>query len=63
MKKEGEIMSRLMSNIQEINIPTHIQKQIGLEKNWKSKISPKSVEKVVNTANRFKKALKELSKN
>ena len=45
MKKEGEVMSRLMSNIQEINIPTHIQKQIGLEKNWKSKISPKSVKK------------------
>lgn len=63
MEKEGESMTRIMNNIQRINIPTHIQKQIGLKEDWKNKISPKKVERVVNTATRFQKALKELSKN
>lgn len=63
MEKEGEIVTRVMNSIQEINIPTHIQNQIGLKENWKAKVSPKSVERVVNTATRFQKALKELSKN
>lgn len=63
MKKEGEIMARVLNAIQGINIPTDIQKQIGLGENWKNKVSPKKVEKVMNTATRFQKALKELSKN
>lgn len=63
MEKEGEIMTRVMNSIQGINIPTHIQKQIGLKDDWKTKVSPKNVERVVSTATRFQKALKELSKN
>ncbi len=61
--KEGEIMTRIMENINAINIPTHIQKEIGLNENWKDKVSPKEVENIFNKALRFKSALRKLSKN
>jgi len=63
MKKEGEIMPRVMNNINNINIPANIRREIGLSDNWKQKISPKKVEKIINNAYRFKEALRKLSKN
>ena len=63
MYKEGEIMPRVMNSINNINIPTNIQKEIGLSDNWKEKISPKKVEKIINNAYKFKEALRKLSKN
>ena len=63
MKKEGEIMTKVMERIKNIDIPTNIQKEIGLKENWKEKISPKKVEKIFNNALKSKQALRKLSKN
>ena len=63
MIKEGEIMTRVMENINNINIPTNIQREIGLNKDWKKNISPKKVDSIVNSALKFKEALRKLSKN
>lgn len=63
MKKEGEIMAEVMEKIRNIDIPTNIQKEIGLKENWKEKISPKEVEKIFNSALKYKEALRKLSKN
>ena len=63
MQEEGEIMTRIMESINSINIPTNVQKEIGLNKNWKKDISPQKVENIFNSALRFKEALRELSKN
>ena len=63
MKKEGEVMTEIMEKIKNIDIPTNIQKEIGLKENWKEKISPKKVEKIFNNALKYKEALRKLSKN
>lgn len=63
MKKEGEIMAEVMERIRNIDIPANIQKEIGLKENWKEKISPKEVEKIFNSALKYKEALRKLSKN
>lgn len=61
MKKEGENMTeRIINNI---NIPTHIQKEIGLSKDWKKDVSPSKVNSIISSVEKFKKALKRLSKN
>ena len=63
MKKEGEIMPEVMEKIKNINMPKDIQEKIGLKDNWKEKISPKEVEKIFNSALKYKDALRKLSKN
>ena len=63
MKKEGEIMTEVMNEINKIDIPVSMQKEIGLKENWKEKISPKEVEKIFNNALKYKEALRKLSKN
>lgn len=63
MYKEGEIMTRVMNDINNINIPTNVRREIGLSDNWKEKISPKKVENILNSALKFKEALRKLSKN
>lgn len=63
MSKEGEIMNRAMDRINELEIPPHIQKQMGLKKNWKKQISPQFADNVIKSAEKFKVALRKLSKN
>lgn len=63
MKKEGEIMTEVMKRINKIDIPVSVQREIGLSKNWKEKVSPKEVEKIFNNALKYKEALRKLSKN
>lgn len=63
MEKEGEIMTRVMEKINNIEIPTNVEREIGLSKDWKKKISPEDVKKIVNNAFKFKDALRKLSKN
>jgi hypothetical protein len=63
MDKKGEIMTRVIENINNINIPTNIRREIGLPDNWKEKISPKKVEKIAKSALKYKEALRKLSKN
>lgn len=62
-KEEGEIMPEVMERIKNIDIPRDIQEKIGLKDNWKEKISPKEVEKIFNSALKYKDALRKLSKN
>ena len=63
MSKEGENMTRIMNSINNIDIPINIQKELGLSENWKKKISPKQVEKLYDSALKYKEALRKLSKN
>ncbi len=63
MKKEGEIMANVLNKINDINIPPQIEKAIGLKKNWKKEISPKDISTIVNSANKYKEALRKLSEN
>lgn len=56
-------MTRIIESINNINIPTNVRREIGLSEDWKTKISPKKVEKITNSALRFKDALRKLSKN
>lgn len=62
MKKEGEIMAKLMNRVNNVYIPWNIRKEMGLSENWKDKISPNKKKMVVKTALKFKEALRELSK-
>lgn len=63
MKKEGEIMPRILNQINDIKIPPQVAREIGLSENWKKSVSPKKVENIINSATRFKDALRKLSKN
>lgn len=63
MNKEGEIMAKVINRVNNMNIPGHIRREIGLSENWQEKISPREKKKVVKTALRFKDALRKLSKN
>lgn len=55
-------MTEIAQKIQRIDIPPHIMREIGLKKDWKKDISPEFVDKVIKTAIKYKKVLKELSK-
>jgi len=61
MKKEGENMTERIIN--DINIPPHIQREIGLKKDWKKDVSPSTVNSIIASAEKFKTALRKLSKN
>lgn len=63
MNKEVEIMQRVLNNMNNLNIPPHIEKEIGLKKDWKKNISSEKTNAIIATAKRFQKALRELSKN
>lgn len=63
MRKKGEIMARVMNNIENIKLPPNVEREIGLGKGWQKNISPKSVNAIINKASRFKEALRKLSKN
>lgn len=61
-KEEAVDMAQFVQKIQGIQLPPHQLRELGLQEGWQKKVSPKYIEKVVNTAERFKKDLKELSK-
>lgn len=63
MKKEGEIMSRVMSRINSITVPSYIRREIGLKDNWQESISPAKKKMAIKSALKFKEALRKLSKN
>lgn len=51
-----------IERLRQINIPPHIRKKLNLKDNWQQNVSQDFIEKVVNTAEKHKKTLKELSK-
>ena len=61
MKKEGEIMARVINRINNVNIPPYIRKEIGVSDDWMDKVSPKQKKLAVRIASRFKEALRKLS--
>ena len=63
MKKEGEIMSRVMNRINSITVPSYIRREIGLKDNWQESISTAKQKMTIKTALKFKEALRKLSKN
>lgn len=60
---KGEIMERVINRIEQMNMSVQMQEKLGLEKDWKKKISPKKANKIIEVANRYKEALRKLSKN
>lgn len=61
MRKGGEIMTRTMSRMN--SMPTHVVRELGLEENWQKNVSPKQQKMAIKLAEKFKEALRELSKN
>lgn len=60
---EGELnMTQFVDKIQKINVSPQHLRELGLTRDWQKKVSTQYVERVVKTAERFKKDLKELSK-
>ena len=62
IEKEGWLMTDITQKLNQIELPPHIMRELGLDKDWKKKISPEFLEKVVQTAEKYKDVLKELSK-
>ncbi len=63
MKKEGEIMSRVLNRIENSTIPSNVRREIGVSEDWMKKISPKQKKLVFKLTSRFKEALRKLSRN
>lgn len=63
MKKEGEIMAKVLNRINNIYIPWEIRKEMNLSENWQDEISPEKKRIVIKNALKFKEALKRLSKH
>lgn len=60
-KKEEQLMQHI-ERLRQINIPPHIREKLNLKDNWQQDVSQDFVKKVVDTAEKHKKTLKELSK-
>ena len=56
-------MSRVMSRINSITVPSYIRREIGLKDNWQESISPAKKKMAIKSALKFKEALRKLSKN
>lgn len=61
-REEAIDMTQFVKKIHNINLPPHQMRELGLSDGWQKEVSPQYIEKVVKTAERFKKDLKELSK-
>ena len=55
-------MAELVERLQNIQLPPHQLRELGLDKDWNKKVSPDFVERVVKTADKYKDVLRELSK-
>ena len=63
MRKEGEMMARIKENFNNMDIPPHIAREIGLGSHWNKNVSPRTMKEILNTAHRFKSTLRRLSEN
>ncbi|RKL62999.1 hypothetical protein DXT63_08365 [Thermoanaerobacteraceae bacterium SP2] len=62
-RKEGDVVvAEITQKIQNLTLPPHIVRELGLSKDWKKDISPEFLEKIIKTAIKYKNVLKELSK-
>ena len=63
MGKEGEMMARIRENFNNMEIPPHVAREIGLGANWNKDVSPKDMTAIIDTADRFSSTLRKLSEN
>jgi len=63
MKKEGEIMAKVLNRINNVYIPWNIRREMGLSEDWQDKISPEEKKIVIKNALKFKEALRRLSRH
>jgi len=61
-RKEIFDMTEITKKLHNIQLPPHVIKELGLEANWHKKVSPELIEKIVLTAEKYKGALRRLSK-
>ncbi|MBU7008436.1 hypothetical protein Ga0451573_003395 [Peptococcaceae bacterium DYL19] len=61
-RREGRLVTEFAQKLDKIQLPPHILRELGLEKDWQKKVSPEFIHKVVKTAEKYKDVLKELSK-
>ncbi|WP_425801949.1 hypothetical protein ACHOLT_14390 [Desulfitobacterium sp. Sab5] len=61
--KEGQNMTEMTQKLNSIQIPPHVLKQLGLDKNWQNNISPEVMSTVIKTAEKYKSALRRLSRH
>ncbi|NMB42338.1 MAG: hypothetical protein GX996_10470 [Firmicutes bacterium] len=57
-KGMGKVIDRIMS----VQLPPHQLNELGMEKDWQKNVSPSFTKRVAKTAQRYEKALRELSK-
>lgn len=66
MDKDRELgdekMNALLEKVQNMVVSPQIARELGLDDDWKEKISPDFVKQVAETALKHEKTLKELSK-
>lgn len=60
---EGSGMTALLKKLDNLVLPPSVVRELGLSNDWNSKIDPSFTKKVVKTALKYEKALKELSKH
>lgn len=63
MKKEGEIMAKVLNRINNVYIPWNIRREMGLSEDWQDKISPEEKKIVIKNALKFKETLRRLSRH
>lgn len=61
-RKEGDLVAEMLEKLKGVQLPPGQLRELGLDKDWSKKVSPKFVERVVKTAEKYKGVLKELSR-
>ncbi|WP_041695386.1 hypothetical protein [Alicyclobacillus acidocaldarius] len=60
---EGSDMTAILKELNHLELPPSVVRELGLSNDWKSKIDPSFAKKAIKTALKYEKALKELSKH
>ena len=61
-EKEEDIMTKMLEKINNIELSPRTLHELGMDKNWRDKVSSELTCKVVKTARKYRDVLKELSK-
>ncbi|AEJ43707.1 hypothetical protein TC41_2455 [Alicyclobacillus acidocaldarius subsp. acidocaldarius Tc-4-1] len=56
-------MTAILKELNHLELPPSVVRELGLSNDWKSKIDPSFAKKAIKTALKYEKALKELSKH
>lgn len=61
-REEKPAMTELVQRLGAIDIPPHILRQLGLDKDWQKKAPPELTKRIIETAQKYREVLRELSK-